>query len=345
MMRTSTRSEPALVSTTATHELVVPRSMPMTFCIQPDLAPSVAPGNTGVTVRADRRHPSSRPGQAVVSSWPSRYCEASPQPPWRPARADRLAGSRPGSPRRPSQAGGRRSRPAGWPRGSTGSKGLPTVGTLRDARASDDVDELPHDHREAVSHGLHFGGALGALDGALEVVEHGQERPEQVLAPRPARVLDVPARALAEVVEIRRRAQPLVFHARGLGAGCGEGVNRGRARGSHRRLPLLRGPRGLRSQRRRRHRRLPLRRGPRGPRSQKRRCHRCLSVRRGTLRIPGSRATPRRPEERWPGRLHPRVLPGTLRSELGVRSSDTLHRRWPHLLTRGDRGQHGRRAI
>ena len=33
MMRTSIRSDPGFVSTTATHEFVVPRSIPMTFCM------------------------------------------------------------------------------------------------------------------------------------------------------------------------------------------------------------------------------------------------------------------------------------------------------------------------
>jgi hypothetical protein len=53
-----------------------------------------------------------------------------------------------------------------------GSNGCPTVGT-RDPLATERLYELALHHREPVGHCLHVDLERRALDGALEVVEHG----------------------------------------------------------------------------------------------------------------------------------------------------------------------------
>jgi len=111
---------------------------------------------------------------------------------------------------------------------------------LGDPRAADHVDELLHDHREPVGDRLHFGGALRADDGTLQVVEDGEELLQQVLAAGLAGVVDVTARPFAVVVEVGGGADPLILHPGGLGAGVREGVDHecGSGRGARR---LLRG--------------------------------------------------------------------------------------------------------
>ena len=171
----------------------------------------------------------------AISSRPRRCQPRRLRPsPWRPRPSPRGRGGRPACSRAaPPPAPCRRA----WSAVSTcwmaswtlGSNGCPTVGTRRDALPAERLGELALDEREPVGDGLHVARALRALDGALEVVEHREAPPGAApRGPLAARVLQLFARALAEVVEVGRGAEPRLLEAGRLGLRQDQWVRRPR---------------------------------------------------------------------------------------------------------------------
>ena len=91
----------------------------------------------------------------------------------------------------------------------------------RDPLAPERVGELTLHEREAVGHRLDVARALRALDGALEVVEDGQQRPQQILPAVAPRFLELSTRPLAKVVEVSGRAEQRVLEPQRFGACLG----------------------------------------------------------------------------------------------------------------------------
>ena len=97
-----------------------------------------------------------------------------------------------------------------------------------DADLAERVGELTHHQLDALDQSLGRrgvrggGGAVGG--GALEVVEDGQELAQEIVAARALGVFELAPGALAEVVEVRGRAEELVLQSRRLRLGLSERI-------------------------------------------------------------------------------------------------------------------------